>query len=1031
MRNVNVNVRSAVRLAIAACAAASVTPLALAASQATSGATGPMPQDSSTTSAAAAAPTLRTVVVTGSLIELSPNEVAISPVTTVSSQAMTKVGTVRLEDALQNMPQFSSSAQNSGESIDANGTASVNLYGLGATRTLVLINGRRMGPGAGQSSVPDINQIPAALVSQVQVLTGGASTTYGADAVAGVVNFIINTHFTGLKVDANYSFNQHNNNDSSTLGLLRSFGSTLPPSSVNTGQNRDISVVMGSNFADGKGNATGYFTFTNTSPAVGSQFDHAGCTINGGSTVNSPLHCGGSESMATGAFFETGLVNGALKTLVSDTIDAKTGLMRPIASTDLYNYGATSFFQVGMKRYTGGAFVHYNINDNAQVYSETMWEQIETTAQYGPSADFFSPANISCANPLLTAQEVQTLCNPTNVAANNAAYPNTPAGDVHLYIGRRNVEGGPRVDKYVSNDIREVLGVKGAIGDAWSYDTFGMVSNSDLSRYHNNNLGQPQILNALNVVPNPATGGLAGVAVGAPVCASELTRPPGLPGPTCVPWNIWQPGGVTKAALQYLTIPNQENTVAREYMVQSTFNGDLGQYGIKVPTADSGVKVAVGSDYRADWYDFQPDLVAQYGLTSGDGPAPPEYGNFHLWEGFTEARIPLVDNARFAKKLSADLGYRYSSYSLGFKTNTYELGLAWAPVQSLLFRGSYNRAVRAPNIDELFSSTSIGPGGVADPCWGSAPSLTLAQCQLTGVTASEYGHIAVNPAAQINNQSGGNTALKPEIADTYILGLVFRPESIPSLYASVDWFSINIRNTIEALSTSTILDGCATGTTQFCSLIHRGSNGSLWENEQQDYVVTTEQNIGKLRTEGIDLNAQYGFGMGRFGRMNLSLTGTWVRDFLTQTTPSLSSTYDCAGFYGATCSDPTPHWRHVLSADWATPWAGVGLQLRWRYIGPSQADGLSNNANLSGDGYYTQADHIAAYNYFDLSAYAPVGKHVRVTLGVNNIADKNPPIVPGGTFSSCPAFGCNNNTWVGMYDTMGRFIFANVEAKFK
>ncbi len=1023
MRNVNANVRSAVRFAIAACATAAVSPLAIAStSGSAAAATGPSPQSAAPTSPAPSS-TLQTVVVTGSLITLAPNEVSISPVTTVSQQSMVKVGAVRLEDALQNLPQFSSFAENSGESIAANGTASVDLYGLGSRRTLVLINGRRMGPGAGVSSEPDINQIPTALVSQVQVLTGGASTTYGADAVAGVVNFIINTHFTGVKIDAGYSFNQHNNNDSFTLGLLNKFGATPPPSEVNTGQNRTFSIVMGSNFANGKGNATGYFTLTSTSPAVGSQYDHAGCTINGGGTFNSPLHCGGSESMATGSFYETGLVGKALTTLVADTIDSKTGLMRPIASSDLYNYGATSFFQTGMKRYTAGAFVHYNVNQNAQVYSETMWAYIRSVAQYGPSADFFSPAVISCSDPLLTANEVQTLCNPTNYAANQAAFPGTPSGSVHLYIGRRNVEGGPRVDTYTSNSFREVLGVKGAIGDAWTYNTWGMVSNSDLELLHSNNLGQPQILNALNVVNDPATG--------QPVCASTLTAAPGNPEPTCVPWNIWVPGGVTKAALNYLTIPNQRNTTAREYMVQSTFNGDLGQYGIKLPTAKNGVKVAIGTDYREDWYDFQPDYVAQYGLTSGDSPAPPEYGNFHLWEGFTEVRVPILADKPFAKKLSADLGYRYSSYTLGFNTNTYEMGLAWAPVQSILIRGSYNRAVRAPNIDELFSSNSIGPGGVADPCWGTNPSLTLAQCELTGVTPSEYGHIAVNPAAQINNESGGNRSLRPETADTYLLGVVFRPQSIPSLYASVDWFSINIDSTIEELSTTTVLNGCATGTTAFCSLIHRGANGSLWENEQTDYVVTTYQNIGKLRTEGADLSAQYGFGLGRFGHMNLSLVGTWVRDFITQSTPALSSAYDCAGYFGATCADPTPHWRHVMTVNWQTPWAGLGLQLRWRYIGPTLVDGLSSNPNLSGNGYYTAAERIPAYNYFDLSAFAPLGKHVTLTVGVNNIADKNPPIIPGGAFSECPFFGCNNNTWVGMYDTLGRYIFANVEAKFK
>src|SRR5215469_15796862 len=378
MKSLNVNVRSAVRIAITACAAAAATQGAIAGTP--QAVDPPAPQAATATataSTAAPAQTLQTVVVTGTLIALSPNDVSVSPVTSVNQKAFQNVGAVRVEDQLQNMPQFTA-AQNSGESIGSNGTASLNLYGLGQNRTLVLLNGRRMGPGGGSANSPDIDQIPAALIQRVDVLTGGASSTYGADAVAGAVNFVLDTHFTGVKLDGTYSFNNHSNNDQADLTLLRNFGAKLPPSTVNTGANRDMSILMGWDFADNKGNATAYFTFTSTSPAVGSQFDDAGCTIIGGKTTTGPLKCGGSETMATGAFIESGLVNGHSSTLVSDTVDPKTGLMRPIQSTDLYNYGAASYFQRSLKRYTGGAFVHYDLNDNAQLYSETMWSNIET-----------------------------------------------------------------------------------------------------------------------------------------------------------------------------------------------------------------------------------------------------------------------------------------------------------------------------------------------------------------------------------------------------------------------------------------------------------------------------------------------------------------------------------------------------------------------------------------------------------------------------------------------------------------------------
>jgi outer membrane receptor protein involved in Fe transport len=673
-----------------------------------------------------------------------------------------------------------------------------------------------------------------------------------------------------------------------------------------------------------------------------------------------------------------------------------------------------------MQRYTAGAFVNYEVNDDMKAYSETMLAQISTSAQYGPSADFYTPANISCSNPLLNASELATLCSPTNIAENQAldAGVGATGNDVHLYIGRRDVEGGPRVDDYRSDSFREVLGVKGALGNSpWTYDAYGMVSNTDLDFHHLNNLGTQQLTNALDVIDDPSTG--------QPACAAAVS---GID-PACVPWDVWQPGGVTQASLKYLIIPSDSTTLVREYTLQATTDGDLGQYGVKLPTANEGVKVSFGADYRADWLDFEPDYVRQSGLTSGDAPAPPVHGNFHLWEGFLEGRIPLLADKPFAHVLEADLGYRYSSYNLGFNTSTYKIGLEWSPVRALRVRAGYNRAVRAPNIDELYAEKSIGAGGVADPCWGPTPTLSAAQCALTGVTAAEYGNIAANPAAQINTEGGGNTALKPEIADTYTLGLVYLPENIPALSASVDYYDIVIRDTIEELSSSTILNGCASGIAQFCSLIHRGPTGSLWENIQTQYVEATEQNIGELRTRGLDLNARYGMSLGRFGGINYTLAGSYVLDLITQPTPEASSQYDCVGLFGAQCLNPVPHWRHVFTANWQTPWAGLGFNLRWRYIGPSNVEGTSSNPALQ-DGYYVAAAHIAAYNYLDLSATIPVVKGVTATLGVNNIADKDPPLAPSGDLSECPVNGCNDNTFPGTYDTLGRYIFAHVEARF-
>jgi outer membrane receptor protein involved in Fe transport len=323
----------------------------------------------------------------------------------------------------------------------------------------------------------------------------------------------------------------------------------------------------------------------------------------------------------------------------------------------------------------------------------------------------------------------------------------------------------------------------------------------------------------------------------------------------------------------------------------------------------------------------------------------------------------------------------------------------------------------------------VGAGGTADPCWGPAPALTQAQCELTGVPANRYGHLLVNPAAQINTQTGGNTALTPEIADTYTLGVVFQPTFIQNLVVSVDAFSIKIRDTITSLTSNTIINNCAlTGNAALCGLIHRGPDSSLWTSTQY-YVTATNLNIGTVSTKGADLLGHYRLDFGpRGGKLDFALNGTYTHDFLFQPLPGGAS-YDCKGHWGATCGAPLPSWRHVFTTDWLTPWWGLDLLARWRYIGSSTVDRSSSDPQLTAP-YYTATAHIPAYSYLDLAATIPIGTNFTARLGVNNIADKNPPLILNGSLSDCPNTSCNNNTWVGTYDSLGRYIFFNLTAQF-
>ena len=1010
----NRKLQFAIRAALAMASASAVVPVAMSQTKSVAS------TDSSTE--------MTEVVVTGSRLQQSPNDVSISPVTSVTSLDIEQTGLVRAEDILNNLPQVIAE-QSSGTSISSNGTATVSLRGLGSQRTLVLVNGRRMSPGAGigttVSSSADINQIPADLIERVDVLTGGASAVYGADAVAGVVNFVLNTHFEGVRIDANYGFGRYDNNHSSYLDDLTAAHQPLPPSVTDAGFNKDISFLAGSNFADGKGNATVYATYLKSAPAIGEQYDYAGCTLNTPSSLPGPgkLKCGGSSSSATGRFLELGN-NGtsAYATLADKTVDAKTGAFRNYTSADSYNYGALSFLQRGAERYTAGSFLNYDVNDRVNVYSETMYARNTSEANYGPSGLFaFGTPTISCSDPLLTPGELAVLCTPANIAANQKTFGGT-GNNITLYAARRSVESGPRVDNYTSNAIRQIVGTKGSIIDGITFDAYGQVGITTMEDIQGGYLGTQQINNALNVVVNPANG--------QPVCESVLNGSD----PKCVPWNIWSPGGVTAAQLAYLTVPSSYAITTKEYIADASVTGDFGKYGVQLPTASSGFTANLGAEYRQEKYDLSPDYIFENGYASGgNGAQSAIHGGFHVAEIFTEMRLPLVNDKPGIYDLSTEAGYRYSAYTTGVDTNTYKFGVEYAPVETFRLRGGYNRAVRAPSVGDLYAPAVIGAGGTADPCWGPAVGglvngHSLAFCENTGVTAAEFGHILANPAAQINTSVGGNTGLTPEIADTYSFGFVARP--IHGLSVSVDYYDIKIKNTIESLSSNTIINDCGiSGSATLCGLIHRGAGtGSLWFNTTQ-FVNAQEVNIGQITTKGIDLASAYTFDIGAYGKLGLNLSGSRTLLFDTQPVPT-GGAYDCVGYYGTTCGAPTPAWRHVLNTTWASPFAGLDLTVRWRYLGPVTSDRVSQDPQLA-QTYYQPYSHIGGYSYIDMSASIPLGSTgVNMRVGVNNLTDKAPPIVANGNYSDCPNSSCNDNTWVGTYDTLGRYLYAHVSAKF-
>ncbi|HXY95429.1 MAG TPA: TonB-dependent receptor [Steroidobacteraceae bacterium] len=1021
--------------------------LALATVTATAGVTTLHAQTAPAQPAEATAAPLQEVVVTGSRLK-TPNETAISPITTVSAADVQATGLTRVEDILNNLPMVFA-GENATTSNGADGTATIDLRGLGNQRTLVLVNGLRLGPGAGDGrNFSDINEIPAALIERVDILTGGASAVYGADAVAGVVNFILNTHFEGVKIDAGYHFYEHsNNNPDGVQQAVTQAGFVPAPGNVDTGFGKNVSVLAGSNFADNRGNATVYMTYDNQGATLQKSFDYSACSLTP-NAAGTALACGGSSTSGKNgaggrylAFSNSGVE------LFDNTVDGLTGAFRPFTRpNDLFNYGPYNYYETPEQRWTAGGFLTYEINSHATFYANVMYMRNSQLAQIAPSGDFGNPSFIPCADPLLTAAETAVICSPANLAAQGNPYETfngTNYPGLNLYILRRNVEGGPRVASFQADSIREVAGVKGDITDAFSYNVSAQRSSVDDAEQNLNYLSNSNIQQALNVLPS-ATGPVCGGPNNALGVGPLVT--PGTAfsaNSACIPWNIWNTNGVPAGGDPFLAIPEQLQANVTEYVVDGSITADFGKFGVKLPSADDGLQANVGTEWREDAAVFSPDYVSQQGLAAGGGGAtPPVSGAFTVWEAFTELRLPLAQHQTAAEDLSLEGGYRYSNYSEGFTTNTYKIGLEWAPVTDVRLRGSYQRAVRAPNIGELYSPQSVGLDGSVDPCAAALANpanptgpltsgATLAGCEASGVTGPEYGKIIANPASQYNGLLGGNPNLQPEVSDTYTFGFVLTPRVVPNLSVSVDYFDIKLKSEITTIGGNVIINDCVFSG-QFCNLVHRDpATGSLWLSPN-GYVIDTTTNIGQLATKGFDVKASYRQTLpAGFGSLNFGLEGTKLNQLATTPVPGGGS-YDCEGYFGDVCGGSDPSWRSVLNVTWSTPWDALDLTLRWRYFGSQTTEQLNPSPYLKGSSFYAPLAHIPAYNWIDLSATFNLYKNVRLELGVNNVFDKDPPIVTAADCSTSSPGGanCNGNTFPGVYDALGRYLFAHISAQF-
>jgi outer membrane receptor protein involved in Fe transport len=846
------------------------------------------------------------------------------------------------------------------------------------------VNGRRLpsgSPGAG-GSAPDVNQIPANLIERIEVLTGGASATYGSDAVAGVVNFILKDDFEGFSFDYQHSFYQHENNNSAIQDVVTSNGFDVPTGTAKDGHTNDFSMIFGANTADDRGNVTMYATFRDIKPVLQADRDYSACALNG---TSSSFGCGGSSTTPAGRFTNFSTIN--LQVAGNEFVPFR----------DLYNYGPLNYYQRPNERKTLGALGRYEINDNAELYAEVSYMDDRTVAQIAPSGAFFVTDKLFCGNPLLSTQQFDAICGSQGLGPDEF--------NEGFYVGRRNVEGGPRQSDLRHTSMRAVLGVKGFINDDWSYDIFANHGTVAYVNTYRNEMSIQNIVRALDVRADPVTGEA--------VCQSVLDGSDS----NCVPWNVFSEGGVTQDSLDYLIKPLYARGDTYSTQVTGFVAGDLTSAGITVPGTSTGAGVVLGFEYRRDALNFEPD----FGFRSGDGagqggPTNAVSGNFNVQEIFGELNIPLLEGRSYADDLTLELAYRHSEYSTDQSTDTYKYAANWRLNDALRFRASFQRAVRAGNVRDLFRPQGIGLFNMSiDPC-GIGGSLTLAQCENTGITPDQYRTSALeSPAGQYNFIGGGNPDLAPEKSDTVSFGFAYSPEFVEGLSINVDYFDIDIEDAISNIPPLTILNECGTtGQAIFCDLIDRGSNGNLWVGDAA--VTATDINIGYLATSGVDIEMTYSLEMGDMGDVNLGFVATWLDSLENQPLPG-ATIDDCVGQWDrSVCGQPTPEWRHNLRATWVMPW-DVTVTTTWRYLG--EAEEYNGLDEASGP------DNLGAQSYFDIATTYVAHENVTLRAGISNLFDKEPPLIPNS-----PTGSGNGNTFPGFYDGLGRYIFAGFTLNF-
>ena len=1001
------------------------------------------------TAAAAEAAGDEMILVTGSRIARRDLDSA-APLAVVSGEEFKSFGAVNVESILNTLPQVvpgtTAFSNNPG-----GGVATLNLRGLGANRTSVLVNGRRW-MFFSTNQVVDLNTIPAFLTEGVETITGGASAVYGSDAIAGVVNFRLK-NVEGFQANVTQSLTERGD-----------------------GQRLDLNVAFGGTFADGRGHATVYSSYYNRKPVFAGQRPWAERALTDNSTFTGFVN-GGSSFIPAGRLAVPGTstlfnpANGPLPT--GTTCPAPAGTANPAGCqvlprsagtsfatgfggifpggradardyqnpADAYNYAPVNYLMVPQERYLLGGYADYEITPGVTAYTEVSYVQNRVNAQLAPTpVGVTLPISINAVSPFLSAADVARLqtidANETSINAQRAAidaangcatgaalgtlctglnlagarvsalgplFTGTSAtangaGIIQGNLNWRMPSSAPRINDDERHSFRVLAGVRGEIGSGWNYDAYYMFSRTRNANIQTGNVSTAAITGALN-------GSRAAV-------------------------NFFGPDAATPAQLASISILAQNNTISSLEVATGTVGGPLFDMGL----GGGDVAFNGGFEYRRVTSQFIPDTALASGDVIGFNAASPTRGAYDAKEVFGELLIPIAADRPFFEKLEITAAGRYSDYSLPTVGGqyTYAIGGQWAPIKDITFRGQYSRAIRAPNVGELFSGGGDNAPRVVDPC-ATAPALAAGRlrdtCIATGVPAGVLGGPIpgpLQPNEQITSRTGGNPNLNAEVATTWTAGVVLKPSFIPRLSITVDYWNIEIGNAIATAGggAANILNLCY-NTFQdpnngFCQLITRnvatGSfDGSFNPNGSRAVVFEGAANLSSLKTRGWDIGVDYSLPLafGLFSdesKLNINFLGTITESNVFTPVNGVNSVVECAGLFGLNCGNPQGKFQGQGRLTWMD--GGLTTNLRWRYLSGVTDDAVAVRT----------IERIPAYSLFDLSLAYDINDNVSITAGVNNIANKVPPILGSNQQQS--------NGYPSVYDVLGRDYFVSVGFRF-